>query len=313
MAQPVTNTTTVTPIGFRIRLDERLKLVLDSMPVGVTWARLDDGAIVYANGHFTKLTGYEIADIPTLQLWLEAAFDDPAVRAAAQAALSKIIGSNTLVQTEYPSREFTIRCKNGEHRTVAFGLVVLPEAGWVVATFLDLTDRMERERLMERLAEEDSLTGLMNRRAFDAILEQRLAERQPSETVAVVVLDLDGFKQVNDSRGHEFGDQVLRLAAQRLSQLFREEDGLTRIGGDEFAAVLLVKSGEDPLGGLQERINRSFATPLTIDGTSAMVSISAGIALCPQEAEAATELYRCADRAMYLEKSARKGGRSDSR
>lgn len=311
MPQAANTTSTVTPIGFRTRLDERLKLVLDSMPVGVTWASLEDGTLAYANRRFSELTGYQIADIPTLNDFLEAAFDDPADLAAAHAGVSHIFGGNNLVQMEFPSMEITIRCKDGSHRTVAFGLVVLPEAGWLVATYLDLTDRKERERLIERLAEEDALTGLLNRRSFDSILEQRLAQRRPEETVAMVLLDLDGFKQINDSHGHEFGDQVLRLTAQRLLQVFRDDDSLTRIGGDEFAAILLIKPGEDPLRGVQDRIDRAFSAPLTIDGTSAKVCVSAGVGRCPADAEAAAELYRSADRAMYREKSARKATRSD--
>ncbi|HEV7274977.1 MAG TPA: sensor domain-containing diguanylate cyclase [Devosiaceae bacterium] len=313
MPQAVSTASTVTPITFRTRLDDKLKLVLDSMPVGVTWANLEDGTLAYANRRFSELTGYEVSDIPTIGDFFEAAFDDPADLAAAHEGVAQIFGSNNLVEMEFPSMELTIRCKDGVRRTMAFGLVVLPEAGWMVATYLDLTDRKERERLIERLAEEDSLTGLLNRRSFDTILEQRLAQRRPEETVAMVLLDLDGFKQINDSHGHEFGDQVLRLAAQRLLQVFREEDSLTRIGGDEFAAILLIKPGEDPLRGVQDRIDRVFMTPLTIDGTHAMVGVSAGIARCPQDATAAAELYRCADRAMYLEKSARKGGRTDCR
>ena len=306
MPQAFKTASTVTPIGFRTRLDERLKLVLDSMPVGVTWASLEDGTLAYATRRFSELTGYQIADIPTLDDFFEAAFDNPVDLAAAHEGISHIFGANTLVQMEFPSMEITIRCKDGGHRTVAFGLVVLPEAGWLVATYLDLTDRKERERLIERLAEEDALTGLLNRRSFDSILEQRLAQRRPEETVAMVLLDLDGFKQINDNHGHEFGDQVLRLTAQRLLQVFREEDSLTRIGGDEFAAILLVKPGEEPLRGMQDRIDRTFSTPLAIDGTSVTVAVSAGIALCPTDAAEAAELYRSADRAMYREKSARK-------
>ena len=203
--------------------------------------------------------------------------------------------------------EITIRCKGGGHRTVAFGLVVLPEAGWLVATYLDLTDRKERERLIERLAESDPLTGLLNRRSFDTVLERRLAERQPEETVAMVLLDLDDFKQINDNHGHDFGDEVLRLTAQRLSSIFRDGDCLTRIGGDEFAAILLVKPGEQPLEALQDRIDRAFAEPLKVGSTHALVGISAGVGRCPRDADDAASLYRCADRAMYAEKSARKG------
>lgn len=310
MPQTANSSSTVTPIGFRTRLDERLKLVLDSMPVGVTWATLDDGTLAYANRRFVELTGYEIADIPTLDAFFQAAFDQPDDLAAARAGVAHIFGGNNLVQMQFPDMEITIRCKDGDHRTMAFGLVLLPEAGWLVGTYLDLTDRKERERLMERLAEEDALTGLLNRRSFDTILEQRLAQRQPDETVAMVLLDLDGFKQINDCHGHEFGDQVLRLAAQRLLQVFRDHDSLTRIGGDEFAAILLVKPGDDPLLCVQDRIDRAFAEPLKVDGTEVRVGVSAGIAQCPQDTDSAAELYRCADRAMYVEKAARKIGRT---
>lgn len=98
MPQAANTTSTVTSIGFRTRLDERLKLVLDSMPVGVTWANLQDGTLAYANRRFTELTGYQIADIPTLDDFFAAAFDNPADLAAARGGISQIFGGNNLVQ-----------------------------------------------------------------------------------------------------------------------------------------------------------------------------------------------------------------------
>src|SRR5690606_5171076 len=101
-----------------------LKLVLDGMPVGVTWAALDDGTLAYANRRFVELTGYEIADIPNLDAFSTAAFDQPDDLAAARAGVAHIFGANNLVQMQFPDMEITIRCKNGDHRTMAFGLVV---------------------------------------------------------------------------------------------------------------------------------------------------------------------------------------------
>lgn len=158
-------------------------------------------------------------------------------------------------------------------------------------------------RLIERLAASartDTLTGLANRRAFEQALEQRLAAALP-ETFAVLMLDVDGLKKVNDARGHAAGDAVLKRVAAVLSQGLRETDLATRWGGDEF---LLLLPGVDQVGALSlaRRIGGILLNP---DDPAGPISASIGTAAFPSDGTTAVSLLAAADRSMYVEKRQR--------
>jgi diguanylate cyclase (GGDEF)-like protein/putative nucleotidyltransferase with HDIG domain len=158
-------------------------------------------------------------------------------------------------------------------------------------------------RLIERLAASartDPLTGLANRRAFEQALEQRLAGAEP-ETFAVLMLDVDGLKQVNDARGHAAGDAVLKRVASVLSSDLRETDLATRWGGDEF---LLLMPGVDQVGALS-LARRIGGTLLNPDDPAGRISVSIGTAAFPADGMTAVSLLAAADRSMYLEKRQR--------
>src|SRR5438067_2341551 len=158
-------------------------------------------------------------------------------------------------------------------------------------------------RLIERLAASartDPLTGLANRRAFEQALEQRLAAAAP-ETFAVLMLDVDGLKQVNDARGHAAGDAVLKRVASVLSSDLRETDLATRWGGDEF---LLLMPGVDQVGALS-LARRIGGTLLNPEGPAGPISVSIGTAAFPADGTTAIGLLAAADRSMYVEKRQR--------
>jgi len=158
-------------------------------------------------------------------------------------------------------------------------------------------------RLIERLAASartDPLTGLANRRAFEQALEQRLDAAAP-ETFAVLMLDVDGLKQVNDARGHAAGDAVLKRVASVLSSDLRETDLATRWGGDEF---LLLMPGLDQVGALS-LARRIGGTLLNPDDPAGPISVSIGTAAFPADGTTAVSLLAAADRSMYLEKRQR--------
>jgi PAS domain-containing protein len=129
------------PIRFKTGLDERLKIVLDGMPIGVCWASIDDGSIQFMNRKIIEMLGYTPAEVPTLPELVRVAFADPQQRAAATLKMVQIIGSHSLVEMDIPSQEAGLISKDGMRRTISFGGVVAPEAGWIVATFLDLSER----------------------------------------------------------------------------------------------------------------------------------------------------------------------------
>lgn len=188
----------------------------------------------------------------------------------------------------------------------AFLLWVVSRADRVIR---DQASEQERhEAAMRHQAFHDMLTGLPNRAAFTAWLS-RLVERTLHEGsgFALLFIDIDRFKAVNDRLGHEAGDQLLREAAARLRGVLRSEDLLFRIGGDEFTAILPVGIGHDELDGLAHRITAAMAKPFDLGSEAAMIGATVGIARCPQDGDAADVLLRRADAAMYQAKLAGRG------
>ncbi len=172
-----------------------------------------------------------------------------------------------------------------------------PSVNAVVATLTDVSDLKEAERQLRFLAEVDSLTGALNRRAFGDALESALRR---STDIAVLYCDLDGFKPINDAHGHQAGDAVLIDFVQRLKDTVRGADLVGRLGGDEFAVALL---GDADAGAeaIRRRIGDAMEAPIRVDGSDVNVGVSIGTALADEETTA-TELLARADAAMYDEK-----------
>ncbi|GEM44642.1 sensor domain-containing diguanylate cyclase [Deinococcus cellulosilyticus] len=164
---------------------------------------------------------------------------------------------------------------------------------------------LEQRRLHEKLlqmAHHDPLTGLPNRTLFEDRLQQTLLRASRNqESFALLMLDLDGFKKVNDTLGHDAGDELLIEIACRLRSVLRQSDTVARLGGDEFM-VLLPEVNETGALQVAEKIREQIEIPLQLCGTAAQVSASIGISLYPQHASTASGLQKCADQAMYLVK-----------
>ena len=168
-------------------------------------------------------------------------------------------------------------------------------------TFIDVTDGKVRERKMESIALSDPLTGLLNRRGFERGASQRLTESADNATGALLFIDLNGFKAINDHCGHEVGDQLLTIAAQRLKKSLRSCDIIGRPGGDEFVA-LVPDVNAAIADRLATRLTNSLEEPYRIGDESLLCSASIGLALYPDNASTLTGLLREADRAMYRAK-----------
>jgi diguanylate cyclase (GGDEF)-like protein len=174
-------------------------------------------------------------------------------------------------------------------------------SGLIVFSAADVTEHHEQVEAMQQQATSDPLTGLPNRVALDEFTTAMLKHSERSgEVAAIMAIDLDGFKPVNDTHGHHAGDELLREIATRMQEEARETDFVARVGGDEFIIVLLHL--EDGNGALRfgQRLLRAIEMPVTLeDGTEVHVSASAGISLFPYHGREAQPLCVLADMALY--------------
>lgn len=168
--------------------------------------------------------------------------------------------------------------------------------------------RAKAEAEAHSLARHDPLTGLPNRRFFEEALAERLQTLDGAEMLAVVLLDLDGFKPINDAHGHAVGDEALRNFASRVAAILRPGSFLARLGGDEFAIINAHMTSLDTAANLGRRIIGTIATPFVLDSATVGLGVSVGIAVAPNDGTSRDVLLRRADRALYRAKLA--GGSS---
>ena len=197
---------------------------------------------------------------------------------------------------------------------VGWGDSVSPWAGWcavgcVLAALARTAVTFREVRAFNEVSEQartDELTGLANRRALLEGAREVLGTASARKPAALLLLDLDGFKEVNDGLGHHAGDELLRQIGPRMRGALRTGDLLARLGGDEFA-VLLREAGLDEAHDLATRLRELILEPFTVEGVRLHVGVSIGLATAPVPAATVQELLRCADVAMYAAKSAREG------
>jgi diguanylate cyclase (GGDEF)-like protein/PAS domain S-box-containing protein len=180
------------------------------------------------------------------------------------------------------------------------------EAGKVrqyVALFSDITERKAAEERIRHMAHYDALTGLPNRvLLMDRLSQAVSAARRRKDRIGVVYMDLDRFKNINDSLGHDAGDELLKMVADRLRTALREGDSVARLSGDEFVLLLSTLRDVDDAGVVAQKMLAVLAEPLHLRGTNIVLSGSAGVAVFPENGEDARELLRNADAALYRAK-----------
>jgi diguanylate cyclase (GGDEF)-like protein len=180
--------------------------------------------------------------------------------------------------------------------------------GGLISTHEDVTEQRRAEARIAHLAHHDVLTDLPNRALMRERLEQALAATQKGgRSLAVLLLDLDRFKEVNDTLGHPIGDALLKAVAERLRHCVREEDTVARLGGDEFAIIQRTSDPATDSVGLARRIQEAIAAPFDLDGHHVLVGTSIGIAVAPGDGEAPDDLLKNADLALYRAKNEGRG------
>ncbi len=184
------------------------------------------------------------------------------------------------------------------------------DAKYLIAVIDDVTERKKTDQRIAFLAHHDALTGLANRAALTQKIEEAAARlRRRGEPFSVLLLDLDRFKQVNDTLGHPAGDTLLTEVAVRLNRLVRETDSLARLGGDEFAIVQAGETNQrEAASGLANRIIEALGKPFDIDGGDINIGASIGIALAPEHDTGSDNLLKMADLALYRAKSSGRNG-----
>jgi diguanylate cyclase (GGDEF)-like protein/PAS domain S-box-containing protein len=206
----------------------------------------------------------------------------------------------------YSSRNWRhLKADGSEIQVLTFGRRVSFEGrdGFLVAV-VDITERRKAEARIAHMAHHDGLTNLANRERFQERLQQALEQSQPGDKrVAVLCVDLDLFKNVNDSFGHPMGDRLLKTVADRLRLEVRGNHLAARLGGDEFAIVLTADVSPNETSDFAARVIKALSAPYDIDGTEVVVGASIGIALSPGDGDTSEELMRNADMALYRAKS----------
>ncbi len=209
-----------------------------------------------------------------------------------------------------PTSEPSIRIEQlSDGRSIAISRRTMDCGGWVT-THEDVTDRQRAEAKIAFMAHHDVLTGLDNRISFLERIDEATARlRRPGPAFALLMLDLDRFKDVNDSRGHPAGDALLQETARRLKALLRETDTLARLGGDEFAIIQPNVTGQrESAMALASRIVESLSEAYDVDGIQLSIGVSIGIAVAPQDGHDPSELMKNADVALYNTKSNGRNG-----
>lgn len=208
----------------------------------------------------------------------------------------------------YWTGEFPGKRRNGDTYVLTLTVSAVRDEGQEITHFVgifsDVTKLKEQEKKLRAMAHYDALTGLPNRVLFADRLQQAMAQALRSEyRLAVVFIDLDNFKPVNDAFGHEAGDQLLVELARRMRGVLREQDTLARLGGDEFVALIVNVPGKDHFAALMERLLTTIAEPVWVANHSVEVSASLGVTCFPQKEELdGDQLLRQADQAMYRAK-----------
>lgn len=287
----------------REKSQERVRLaakVFESTAEGIVITDIN-GNVIDANKACTEVLGYELDEIrgQNPRLWSSGKHD---------AAYFQTMWT-ALLETGQWHGEIWNRRKNGEifpeWLTISSVHDENHEVSHYVGVFTDITQIKRSEEQLNHLAHHDALTDLPNRLLLTERLNQALKHAQRNnEQLAVIFLDLDNFKHINDSLGHSIGDELLKQVASILTSTVRAEDTVARIGGDEF--VILISSVESPsnVASIATSIASALDQPLFIQEREIHVTCSIGISLYPRDGDSATTLLRNADAAMYRAKEA---------
>lgn len=281
------------------RSEQRFRGTFESAPIGMMLADTT-GRIIEANRFTADLLAYEEKLLPGMHLSRLLPVKD---RARLLEILEQLLAGE--LSTSHSERRLV--AQNGVELWVNLHVVLqTAEDGsplYFIIQMADITEMKRSQERMERLAFYDTLTDLANRRLFNDRLQQALTRTQRSrKSAALLYLDLDQFKRVNDTLGHDAGDALLKHVSLRLQKCVRKEDTVARPGGDEFTIILTDINSISDASHIAEKILSQLRKPIAIAGQQLVVTTSIGITMMPQDSNDAQTLMRNADMAMYKAK-----------
>ena len=289
------------------RTQNFLAVIVESMPAMLVVKDAREGRFLLVNKAGEKLLG-----VPREELLGKNDYDFfPKDQADFFSARDREVVQSGEVQ--FIPEEPVLTRENGERLLATKKLAIRDDAGepqFLLVMSEDITERRRAERRVAHMARHDTLTGLPNRVQFHAHLEAVVTQRKRNDQVAVLYLDLDGFKNVNDTLGHTLGDQLLLAAAQRLRGCVRESDFVARLGGDEFGIIQTIAAEDDAasaINSLATRLLASVREPFELDGQSVQIETSVGIAIAPGDGDVPETLLQNADIAVYRAKEEGRG------
>ena len=284
--------------------EARWKLALDSTGDGVWDWNIQTGEEIYSR-RFMEMYGFDEGEIAN-----RAAEFDARTHPEDKEQLLRVRQAHLDGLTPTCVNEHRIRCKDGSWKWIMTrGMVISRDAAGnpqrMIGTHTDITSRKQSEALIWQQANFDALTGLPNRRMLRDRVEQEIKKaRRDDGHLAILFIDLDHFKEVNDTLGHDRGDLLLVEAARRIRKCVRESDTVARMGGDEFTVVLPDLAGSDSMARITQDILNAMAAVFQLGDEQVFVSASIGITVYPQDATEAEGLFKNADQALYVAKGA---------
>jgi diguanylate cyclase (GGDEF)-like protein/PAS domain S-box-containing protein len=294
-------------ITERVKTQEQLSLQATALEAAANGILITDaqGVILWHNPAVTGLTGYQAEEVigETPRIFKSGVQSE---------AFYKELW-DTILSGRVWHGELSNRRKDGDLYTAEMTITPVRNAQGEIVRFIgimqDISERIRSRQMLEELATQDPLTRLPNRALFSDRLDHALTHaKRTGCKAAVLFVDLDDFKSVNDSFGHELGDLLLQSVAQRLLDCVRESDTAARLGGDEF--TILLENLVDQAGAVlvARNVLAALSAPFSLKGRSVSISSSIGISIYPDDSQDAEVLLKFADQAMYIVKQAGKQG-----
>ncbi len=274
-------------------------ILLDSATDSI-FALNQEGKVIYVNEAAYKDRGFTKEELIGKSI---DEIDAPQYKELVRQRMGQLLETGSIrVETEHIKKDGTLMDVEVNARVIEFGGKKV-----IVGILRDIAERKKAEEKIRHMAYHDPLTDLPNRTLFfDRLQQAIIAGHREKEAVALLLLDLDRFKEINDSFGHHYGDLLLKQLGPRIRGTLRESDTVARIGGDEFA-VLLPKTNIDGAVLSAKKIIEALEMPFVLEGESLSIGVSIGVGLCPDHGNDFDILLQRADTAMYAAKHSGKG------